>query len=77
MANHEPTGGAHGHGHGGGGASLVAASLVGFLFLGLEQMALEIEQPFGDDPDDLPLEDFCLAIEQSCLDFLERAPTDE
>ena len=57
--------------------AVVAASLVGFLFLGLEQMALEIEQPFGDDPDDLPLEDFCLAIEQSCLDFLERAPPDE
>ena len=49
-------------------------ALVGFLFINLEMMALEIEQPFGDDPDDLPLEEYCLGIERVCLDFLKRSP---
>ena len=31
-------------------------------------------QPFGDDPDDLPLEEYCLGIERVCLDFLKRSP---
>ena len=36
-------------------------------------MALEIEHPFGDDPNDLPLEDYCLGIERVLLDILKRA----
>jgi|EP01043_Picozoa_sp_COSAG02_P026476 predicted membrane chloride channel (bestrophin family) len=32
-------------------------------------MAVEIEQPFGDDPDDLPLEKFVLNIEENLLDI--------
>ena len=55
-------------------ASSQAMALVGFLFINLEMMALEIEQPFGDDPDDLPLEEYCLGIERVCLDFLKRSP---
>jgi len=51
-----------------------AMTLVGFLFLNLEMMAMEIEQPFGDDADDLPLEEYCLGIERICLDFLKRSP---
>ena len=50
------------------------AALVGFLFLNLEMMAMQIEQPFGDDADDLPLEEYCLGIERVCLDFLKRSP---
>ena len=51
-----------------------AMALVGFLFINLEMMAMEIEQPFGDDADDLPLEQYCLGIETVCLDFLKRSP---
>lgn len=29
---------------------------------------MEIEQPFGDDADDLPLEKYCLNIEENILD---------
>ena len=47
---------------------------MGFLFLNLEMMAMQIEQPFGDDADDLPLEEYCLGIERVCLDFLKRSP---
>ena len=35
---------------------------------------MEIEQPFGDDADDLPLEQYCLGIETVLLDFLKRSP---
>ena len=34
---------------------------------------MEIEEPFGEDPNDLPLEDYCLAIERVLLDILKRA----
>ena len=57
-----------------GVVSIPAMALVGFLFLNLEMMATEIEQPFGDDADDLPLEEYCLGIERVCLDFLKRKP---
>ena len=57
-----------------GFVAVPAMALVGFLFLNLEMMAMEIEQPFGDDPDDLPLEEYCLGIERVCLDFLKRSP---
>ena len=33
-----------------------ALSFIAYLFLNVEQMAVEIEQPFGDDPNDLPQE---------------------
>lgn len=33
-----------------------------------EHMAVEIEQPFGDDADDLPLEKYVLNIEENLLD---------
>lgn len=47
--------------------------LIAFLFLNLEQMAMEIEQPFGDDPDDLPLEEYCMGIERILSDLHRRA----
>lgn len=50
-----------------------AVSIVAFVFLTVEHMAMEIEQPFGDDPNDLPLEEYCLGIERVLLDILKRA----
>ena len=50
----------------------VAIGMLSFLFLNLEQMAMEIEQPFGDDADDLPLEEYCLGIEKVCLDAIKK-----
>ena len=57
-----------------GFVAVPAMALVGFLFLNLELMAMEIEQPFGDDADDLPLEEYCLGIERVCLSFLKSSP---
>ena len=31
-------------------------ALIAYMFLNIEGMAIEIEQPFGDDPNDLPIE---------------------
>ena len=35
---------------------------------------MEIEQPFGDDEDDLPLENYCLDGEKILLDVLNEGP---
>jgi len=47
-----------------------ALSLITFLFLTVEQMAIEIEQPFGDDANDLPIEDYISNLEATLLDML-------
>merc|ERR1740117_1552757 len=45
-------------------------SLIAYLFLNIEQMALEIEQPFGDDPNDLPMEGYLLELEAELISML-------
>ena len=47
-----------------------AMALITFLFLNVEQMALEIEQPFGDDPNDLPIEEYILGLEKEMLEMI-------
>ena len=37
-------------------------AMVAFAMLGIEEAGIEIEDPFGDDPNDLPLERFCASI---------------
>lgn len=37
-------------------------AMVAFAMLGIEEAGIEIEDPFGDDPNDLPLERLCDAI---------------
>eukprot|EP00966_Prymnesium_polylepis_P094724 2192922-Prymnesium_polylepis.1 len=38
--------------------------MIAYLFINVEQMAIEIEQPFGDDANDLPLELYILDLEK-------------
>ncbi len=40
----------------------VGVGLIAFGLLGIEAAGLEIEDPFGNDPNDLPLDDFCAEI---------------
>ena len=42
-------------------------SLTAFLVLKVEQLAVEIENPFGHDFNDLPLDAFCLTVEADAL----------
>ena len=48
--------------------------LVCYVFIGIEEIGVEIEDPFGDDENDLPLESLCQTIERNLLDFTK--PTD-
>ncbi len=41
--------------------------LVAFILLGIEEIGVEIEDPFGSDDNDLPLERFCSGVEDDML----------
>ena len=56
-----------------GHSAVPAVSCIGFLFLNLENVALEIEQPFGHDANDLPLENYCAGIERVLLNLIRSA----
>ena len=47
--------------------------LVGYVFFGLEEIGVEIEDPFGEDENDLPLERFCGTIERNLTALLSTA----
>jgi putative membrane protein len=56
----------------GWGTSL-ATLLVAYVFFGIEEIGVEIENPFGLDDNDLPLEQICATIEQNLLASLDDA----
>jgi putative membrane protein len=43
--------------------SVLATSLVAFVLFGIEEIGVEIEDPFGTDANDLPLEKICATID--------------
>ena len=49
-------------------------ALVSFTLLGIEAIALEIENPFGHDPNDLPLDSICAAIRSNMENLIELGP---
>ncbi len=51
----------------------IQAILIYFLF-GIELTAEEVEQPFGNDPDDLPLERYCETIQKNVAEILGLTP---
>ena len=52
-----------------GWLAVPVSSLIAFLFLNIEQMAVEIEQPFGNDANDLPIEAFLIDLEKILLEM--------
>lgn len=52
----------------------LAAALVSFTMLGIEAIALEIENPFGRDRHDLPLEYICATIRRNMEDLIQLGP---
>lgn len=57
-------------------------AFISFLFLNIEKMAVEIEQPFGDDANDLPQEQYIMQLEEVLLEMVpgyepEVPPDDE
>lgn len=52
----------------------IAAALVSFTMLGIEAIALEIENPFGRDRHDLPLEAICATILRNMEELIALGP---
>lgn len=44
--------------------------VVGYLMIGIEVLAEDIEEPFGTDSDDLPLDDICKTIDRSVREIV-------
>jgi len=47
-----------------GWGEILVTGMVTFILLGIEEIGVEIEDPFGTDDNDLPLEGFCSTIEK-------------
>lgn len=50
-----------------GWATVLDVFLLTYTFFGIEEIGVEIEGPFGDDANDLPLEEFCEGIDANLL----------
>ena len=49
-------------------------SFVSFTLLSIEQIGAEIEEPFGHDPNDLPLNAICNTMLQNVEELIKFAP---
>jgi ion channel-forming bestrophin family protein len=59
-----------------GWGTILDTLLVAYVFFGIEEIGVEIENPFGEDDNDLPLERICATIEQNLLALLDDAAPD-
>ncbi|MDG2989339.1 hypothetical protein L3556_00110 [Candidatus Synechococcus calcipolaris G9] len=50
-------------------------SLIAFTLFGVEEIGLEIENPFGQDANDLPLDSICVTIQQNVEDLIHTKPS--
>lgn len=48
--------------------------LISFAILGIEAIGIEIENPFGRDPNDLPLDDICRTMVRNIDDLITLTP---
>jgi putative membrane protein len=53
------------------------AALISFTLFGIEEIGIEIENPFGRDPNDLPLDDICETMLRNIQDLITLPPTGE
>lgn len=51
-----------------------ASLMMTFVLLGIEEIAEEIEDPFGTDPNDLPLDQICQNIDRNLEDLISLSP---
>jgi putative membrane protein len=49
--------------------------LISFAVFGIEAIGIEIENPFGNDPNDLPLDTICQTMRQNIEDLISLAPS--
>ncbi|KAJ3150497.1 hypothetical protein HDU86_006374 [Geranomyces michiganensis] len=55
-----------------GWSTIVMCGLASFTLLGLEAIGGEIENPFGFDANDLPIDDICAMIQNEILSIMDR-----
>ncbi|MEM8543763.1 MAG: bestrophin family ion channel [Cyanobacteria bacterium P01_H01_bin.119] len=58
-----------------GWSTPLVAGLVSFTVFGIEEIGIEIENPFGADPNDLPLDDICRTMYRNIQDLITLAPS--
>ncbi len=56
-----------------GWGAIFGTLLVAYIFFGIEEIGVEIENPFDGDDNDLPLERICSTIERDLLGLLDGA----
>jgi putative membrane protein len=49
-------------------------ALISFTLFGIEAIGMEIENPFGTDPNDLPLDTICQTIQRNINDLIDTDP---
>jgi putative membrane protein len=52
-------------------------ALVSFTLFGIEEIGIEIENPFGYDANDLPLDTICATMKRNVEDLITLTPGDE
>jgi putative membrane protein len=56
-----------------GWSTVVYTTLISYVLLGIDEIGVEIENPFGTDPNDLPLEELCATIQRELTSFVPKA----
>jgi putative membrane protein len=56
-----------------GWVAIPTAAIIAFGMLGIEEAGVEIEDPFGDDPNDLPIETICATIGRDAKSLSEAS----
>jgi ion channel-forming bestrophin family protein len=56
-------------------ATLGLVFVLAYTFFGIEEIGVEIEDPFGEDDNDLPLEKMCATIKGNLLAFIDEGPS--
>lgn len=52
--------------------TVLATTFISFAFIGIEAIGVEIEDPFGQDPNDLPLEGICIGVEAHLVNLYNQ-----
>jgi putative membrane protein len=52
----------------------IVVGLVSFTLFGIEEIGVEIENPFGHDPNDLPLDAICETMRRNIEDLITLSP---
>ncbi|HEX2854039.1 MAG TPA: bestrophin family ion channel [Opitutaceae bacterium] len=55
-----------------GWATIIYTTLISYVLLGIDEIGVEIENPFGTDYNDLPLELICARIEENLTSILKQ-----